>query len=752
MRSSAAAIFAIALSALPAAVTAQSIRGIVVDGAQTPVPGVVVQLIDSASHVAARALTNAQGEFRVVAGTAGNYRVHTLRIGFRPTESPPIALQPGPDVTRRIVLTGLPIGLDTMRVAERNACRALSDSGAAFAVWEQVRGAVTAAALTAAAHSVFTAVISYDRTLEPDARRVRTQTSTVHSGYVREPWASASPEALHTKGYVVTDRDNSTTYYAPGLEVLLAPAFVEDHCFLLTVDRGRLGLTFEPTPDRRKTPEIRGTLWLDAKTAELRSMEFRYSNVMPEQEDNARGDAGFIRMANGSWVISHWSIRMPLIELVARSQSLGGNQLEVTAIHVAGGELALARQGTDTLWTRPLVALSGTVADSISGKSIAGARVKLAGTTLADSTDASGHFSIQGVLLGEYTMEVHTPSLDSVNAMHQVPIVFTDSSAPIAVRVPSSAQLLADVCGGRQPEWPGIVIGTVSVAGDSAAPRNAKVTASWRQAFMPLGGQDVANASTREQFLDARTDAHGVFRLCGVPVDKSISLAAGDSGGAPVFVRIPPGGRFARVELTIGRIAHADAASFVGTVVDSAGKPIAIADVSLPDLSKSTVTDAAGEFRIDAVPTGKQHVLVRRIGYRAIDTSLAFAADRAVRRRFELVRAVTLDSVVVTESVVDKIMWTFEENRRVGLGHFLTRADLAKLENGPSTASVLETIPGLGVERSKMEGRSWIKSSRGIRLVQPDPNSHNLGATSACYSQVYVDNVLAYNGRSGEIF
>jgi hypothetical protein len=35
---------------------------------------------------------------------------------------------------------GLPITLDTVRIADRNACRAFTDSGAAtYAVWEQVR-------------------------------------------------------------------------------------------------------------------------------------------------------------------------------------------------------------------------------------------------------------------------------------------------------------------------------------------------------------------------------------------------------------------------------------------------------------------------------------------------------------------------------------------------------------------------------------------------------------------------------------
>jgi Carboxypeptidase regulatory-like domain len=730
--------------------SAQSVRGIVVDRADVPVPGVVIQLLDSASNVAARALTDAQGEFRVVARSAGTYRLHTLRIGFRPTDSSPIVLRPGPDITRRIVLTGLPVGLDTVRVAGRNACRALPDSGAAFAVWEQVRGAVTAAELTAAAQNVFTTVVSFERTLEADARRVRTQTSAIRSGYVREPWSSLSPAALHNGGYVVTDRDNTTTYYAPGLEVLLSPAFVEDHCFHLTMDGGRLGLAFEPTPDRRGKPEIRGTLWLDARSAELRNMEFRYSNVLPEQDAVARGEAGFVRMADGAWVISRWSIRMPLLEQVVRSQSQGGNQLQVAAVHVAGGELTLARRGNDTLWIRPLVDLAGTVLDSISGKAIAGARVKLGGTQIADSTDARGRFSLRGVLLGEYTMEVRTPSLDSMNAVHQIPIAFADSSAPVMLRVPNAAQLLSLVCGGTRLEWPGIVLGTVTSVGDSAPPRNAKVVAKWTQRFMPLGGQDVTNVSVREQAAETRTDANGRFRLCGVPVDNPISLRAGNAvATTPVVVRIPPKGRFARAELVVDPRALDDFATFAGTVVDSAGRPIAMADVSVPDLAKSTATDGAGAFRIEGLPPGSQRVLIRRVGYRAIDTSLAFAVDRPVQRRFELARAVTLDSVIVTEAAVDKRMESFDENRRLGLGRFVTRAELAKLEGGASTSSILQSFNGLSMVRGK-GGRSWITAAHGSSLVKPNAMDSLSGAHPSCYAQVYLDRTPVYQARDDE--
>ena len=91
----------------PALAGAQSVRGVVVDQGDIPVPGVVVQLLDSASHSAARALSNDRGEFRLAAPAAGTYRVTTLRIGYSPLTTPAFTLGRTDDVSKRLVLSGV---------------------------------------------------------------------------------------------------------------------------------------------------------------------------------------------------------------------------------------------------------------------------------------------------------------------------------------------------------------------------------------------------------------------------------------------------------------------------------------------------------------------------------------------------------------------------------------------------------------------------------------------------------------------
>ncbi|HTE46016.1 MAG TPA: carboxypeptidase regulatory-like domain-containing protein, partial [Gemmatimonadaceae bacterium] len=599
----------------------------------------------------------------------------------------------------------------------------------------------------------------YDRIMDAGGKHILQQRSAINSDYATQPWAARSPDSLHRAGYVIPQRDNSTVYYAPGLDALLANGFVEDHCFRITTSRDAslIGIAFEPTSDRKRVAEIRGTLWLDRASSELRSIEFRYANVSREQQDgDAGGEMHFVRMTNGAWAISAWNIRMPL--LTQRVVGVGARatfETDVTSIKVSGGELTVARRGDDTLWSRPPLILAGVVLDSASGASVAGARVALRGTQSQGVTVADGGFEIQNVLPGDYMLEVHTPSLDSVSVVYQVPLLFTDASTPIRLRVPTARQMVTAFCGNtRTGKNPGIVIGGVRMLGDSVAPAHSvTVYAEWKE--VALRPADPNLASNESRWLETHSDSHGAFRLCGVPINTPLVLRIeSDSGGsAPVTVRIPVDGRVARAELIMNRAVRA--AVFAGSVlVDSTERAIAGAEVSLPRLTKTVMTDERGVFRLEDVPEGEQRVVVRRVGYGPLDTTITFVANQMVNRRVFLSRIAMLDSVVVTERLSNLILRDFEENRRVGLGHFFTRADLEKMSGRP-LAQVLAQIPGSRVARGK-GSYAWMASSRGFRsmtgrdIPQLDGSDAAKGARPACYAQVYLDNAMVYRRADGE--
>src|SRR6185503_11701153 len=98
-------------------------------------------------------------------------------------------------------------------------------------------------------------------------------------------------------------------------EVLLSDQFLADHCFRVEAGTGwrakDVGLGFEPIP-KRKTPDVRGVLWLDGRTAELRTLEFTYTWLpFDERPGDFGGTVDFFRMLSGQWIVRNWRIRTP---------------------------------------------------------------------------------------------------------------------------------------------------------------------------------------------------------------------------------------------------------------------------------------------------------------------------------------------------------------------------------------------------------------------------------------------------------
>ena len=752
-----------AMFALPLLANAQTIRGSVVDRADSArVPGVVVLLIDAGGGVAARALTNERGEFRLPAGSPGAYRLRTLRIGFRPVTSDPVMLAAGQELTQQILVAGLPFSLDTVRVQRRSTCRMSTDSAlVTYAIWEQVRTALTATDLSARARNTFATIVTYERFLDPRSKRVRRQTSSVKSGITTKPWVSLSPDSLQRVGYVA-EVNGWQIFSAPDLDALLSGQFLEDHCFRIAqiTDSGWVGLAFEPAPHRKRLPEIGGTVWLDRKSSELRRMEFLYTHISREQEDgNAGGEMDFVRTKQGAWAISHWNIRMPVLtQNVFRSEpgnpAMSSEKIIVKELKIGGGELALVMRGKDTLWSRPPMVLAGTVKDSVSGRAAPGARVALKGTSLEAAADSSGTFRISGVLPGDYTIQVATPSLDSVAAVWESAVAFTDETRPVSMPVPSAADVLAKLCPDTMTydgAHTGLVVGQLRVRGDSNPPRSVGVIAEWMNLSVAKAGMATALLiGRRAEGLDTRTDATGTYRICGVPVNTAFRVRSALDDTLATPGRIPGDTRFTRVDVVVDpkpKLAANDTqnGAFAGTVLSSSKRePLRGVEVSLPDLGLSARTNEGGAFRINDIPTGTHVVHVRHVGYAPLTLQLGFAANDITERQFLLANVQTLDSVIV--AATRPALPEFEDRRKLGIGNFFTREELSKEENR-RMSEILMRVPGLRILRATGGSQAWVVGGRGMGAAyQPDRTSTALGAKPACYADVWLDGALVYRG------
>lgn len=69
-----------------------------------------------------------------------------------------------------------------------------------------------------------------------------------------------------------------------------------------------------------------------------------------------------------------------------------------------------------------------------------------------------------------------------------------------------------------------------------------------------------------------------------------------------------------------------------GRVVEmGSGRPLAGAEVYLPDLDRWVVTNEAGDFRVTGLPEGTQRVKVGQLGYRAYEGDLAVGTGETLR-------------------------------------------------------------------------------------------------------------------------
>jgi hypothetical protein len=190
------------------------------------------------------------------------------------------------------------------------------------------------------------------------------------------------------------------------------------------------------------------------------------------------------------------------------------------------------------------------------------ARISLAGTSGVVLTDAEGRFTIADAMPGAYTVEVRTPSLDSIAGVHETQLTFTNDASPFPIIVPSASQVVATLCSNAPAmQGPGaargIVAGRVIAPGAAAEVRNVRVVAEWADATADTTGS--ANAAARYQWIATRSDARGVFRFCGVPTGVSLFIWA--EGETRISPRVPT------------TIAAGQSYGYVSLLLDSAASP-----------------------------------------------------------------------------------------------------------------------------------------------------------------------------------
>ncbi len=542
----------------PGPAAGQRIMGQVLDrDTGAPVEGALALLVSEAGEEEDGYLTNEQGRFLLRAPGPGRYTVRVERIGYETVTSEPVVLASAQITGVRLETAQTAIELEGLEVRGERRCVIRPGEGMEVArVWEEARKALAVQDWTDREGAYRYTLVNYQRELDPQTLRIRSEERKVARAVARNPIRSLPAEDLMENGFIRQLSSGDWNYFGPDASVLLSDAFLDTHCFRLTVDQDRpddLGLAFEPVEERR-VPDISGTLWLDWETAHLDVLEYRYTQVPhPEGKGWATGQVEFEELPNGAWIVRKWWIRMPLLAQDLSRSRAGSSGIWVHGVREAGGEITkISTLAEETILDSPVGAVQGTVWDSIHHRPMMDARVFLSGTQHGTRTDSVGRFLLEGLPEGRFTAAFSHPQLDSLGFYPpgvDVEVVAGEVSE-VALGIPAEGSLFASVCPSQgRGEGQAVLTGRVLATQDGNPVPSAAVQVRWEGYEVSPAGEMILEMGKQ---AEATTDGRGRYTICGVPADEEVAVQASYLGNeSPVRrLRIEEGG-YAVVDLEL---------------------------------------------------------------------------------------------------------------------------------------------------------------------------------------------------------
>ena len=500
--------------------------------------GALVSLQDPAGKRIVQALADERGRASLRAPTAGRYRLRVDAIGYQGIAGDPFDLAAGVTVERVVSLEGAPLNLNELIVASSRPvqCDLEEARGTVAArLWDEARKALTGTQLTRA-RPMELEVRTFERRLDSRGRIV-SETGETHRAPTSRPFAAIDPDSLRRFGYV-QERADGRWFHGPDAELLLSEQFLDDHCFrpakLGADSAARVGLEFQPTASRR-VPDIAGVLWLDARTLELRDLQYSYTGVeWPRGAVDPGGRIEFVRLSNGGWIVGKWAIRMPV---TGRKVLQFGQRDTVVSYREAGGS---AVPVSAVAPPSPSTAVVGTVFDSLRNRPLAGAIVSIQEGAFADTTDESGRFRINSPGTGDFLLTVAHPrfrliGLEPLHGSAQLRRGQTDTTD---LATPGLAATLQRLCGGeRLDSTRALLVGRVEDSRSGQAIDDAVVLVrSDVNTIGRTGG--IVTVGEQGTEWEVTPGPGGVFQVCGVPRGRSLEIRLTLRGRASFLSRM----------------------------------------------------------------------------------------------------------------------------------------------------------------------------------------------------------------------
>jgi hypothetical protein len=376
--------------------------------------------------------------------------------------------------------------------------------------------------------------------------------------------------------------------------------------------------------------------------------------------------------------------------------------------------------------------LSGSVRDSLTGRTFANALVELVPTDrpwlagFSARTDSAGKFVIPDVTPGRYHFGFQHPRLDSLGmdpVLRTLEVTGSRRRMMADLALPTPRTFARTLCGDLG-ENSGALVGRVIDARDGNAATRGTVRVRWGE----------LNVSKRfvgitQQQREGVVSASGRFVVCDVPTDTPIDVRATAADGSGMPAPLSSG----TIELAFAydaTVQHRDL--FVGpetrvlvpspAPTDSApepfmarrgqgrltalvrsndGRPIPDARIIVPDAAIEVVTDSSGRARLANLPLGSYMVDMLALGYMPMRQSVDIGAVQDATVEFSTARRVpTLAEVTVRDRQTDPT--GFWKRRASGVGYFVD-ANQIRSWGAPSLASALAMAPVL---RGNLQSRA----------------------------------------------
>jgi len=191
--------------------------------------------------------------------------------------------------------------------------------------------------------------------------------------------------------------------------------------------------------------------------------------------------------------------------------------------------------------------------------------------------------------------------------------------------------------------------------------------------------------------------------------------------------------RWCRALLLSAGLAHAASsqsrAHLSGIVRDTGGRPIAM--VRLSSGATHSLTDSSGRFALAGLASGAAPLLIRRLGFQPVDTTLVLVSGRS--DTVAIVLAMLPQRLPGITSNMDEILREglpdFYRHRTAGGGFYFDRRDI-DARHPQFLSDLLRSLPGTRIV-SDRSGRGTMRMNR------------NSGGARDCPPDVWIDGVRA---------